>query len=131
MSEKEALQSAADEARKAARAARETAALLDNYAKYITQTNLRSQADDLRLTAVGKINAIAEGMAASYKWVVLSDQTASTQPLDQHVEKQADVARNAPVETNHGVEESPKPGNKEISPELVGKQVIRRHRLQK
>lgn len=87
MNNKELLQSVADEARKAARAAREAAALLDNYAKYITQPAFRGQADDLRLTAVSKVTAVTEGMAASYKLLVLSDQTASTQPLDEKFKK--------------------------------------------
>jgi 2-phospho-L-lactate transferase/gluconeogenesis factor (CofD/UPF0052 family) len=131
VSEKEALQSAADEARKAARAARETAALLDNYAKYINQTNLRSQADNLRLAAVGKVNAIAEGMAASYQWLVLSDQTAPTQPLDARVEKQADEAPSAPEESRRSVGSATKVGKKGISSEVKDKQVIARNRLQR
>jgi hypothetical protein len=104
---------------------------LDNYAKYITRTDLRPQADDLRLTAVSKVNAITACMAASYKWLVLSDQTASTQPLDQHVEKQAEIARNAPEETNHSIESSTKAGKKEMSPEIIDKQVIVRNRPQR
>ncbi len=87
MSDKEILQRVADEARKAARAAREAAALLDQYAKYITQPHFRGQANDLRLTAVSKVNAITEGLAASYKLLVLNDQTASTQPLDENGSK--------------------------------------------
>ncbi len=83
MSDQDLLQSVADEARKAARAARETAALLDNYAKYITQPNSRGQADDLRLTAVSKVNAITDCMAESYKLLMLNDQTAATKPLDE------------------------------------------------
>ena len=55
MSQKEALQSAADEARKAARAAREFAGILDEYAKLITQPNARQRADDTHLSAMNKL----------------------------------------------------------------------------
>ena len=65
VSEKEALQRAADEARKAARRARELAGLLDDYAKYIVQPNWRERADDLRLSASNKVREVNDGLAAS------------------------------------------------------------------
>ena len=68
MSQKQALQSAADEARKAARAAREFAGILDEYAKFITQPNSRQRADDVHLTAMNKLRVINEGLAVCEKW---------------------------------------------------------------
>ncbi len=68
MSQKEALQSAADEARKAARAAREFAGILDEYAKFITQPNSRQRADDVHLSAMNKLRVINEGLAVCAKW---------------------------------------------------------------
>ena len=68
MSQKEALQGAADEARKAARAAREFAGILDEYAKIITQQNSRQRADAVHLSAMNKLKVINEGLAACQKW---------------------------------------------------------------
>jgi hypothetical protein len=68
VSQKEALQSAADEARKAARAAREFAGILDEYAKFITQPNSRQRADDVHLSAMNKLRVINEGLAVCQKW---------------------------------------------------------------
>ena len=68
MSQKEALQSAADEARKAARAAREFAGILDEYAKLITQPNARQRADDTHLSAMNKLKVINDGLAVCQKW---------------------------------------------------------------
>ncbi len=68
MSQKEALQSAADEARKAARAAREFAGILDEYAKFITQPHSRQRADDVHQSAMNKLRVITEGLAVCQKW---------------------------------------------------------------
>ena len=68
VSQKEALQSAADEARKAARAAREFAGILDEYAKLITQPNVRQRADDIHLSAMNKLRVVNDGLAACEKW---------------------------------------------------------------
>ena len=68
VSQKEALQSAADEARKAARAAREFAGILDEYAKFITQPNSRQRADDVHLSAMNKLRVINDGLAVCQKW---------------------------------------------------------------
>jgi len=68
VSQKEALQSAADEARKAARSAREFAGILDEYAKLITQPNSRQRADDTHLSAMNKLRVINEGLAVCEKW---------------------------------------------------------------
>lgn len=68
MTQKEALQSAADEARKAARAAREFAGILDEYAKLITQPNSRQRADDVHLSAMNKLKVVNDGLAVCQKW---------------------------------------------------------------
>jgi hypothetical protein len=68
VSQKEALQSAADEARKAARAAREFAGILDEYAKFIVQPNSRQRADDVHLSAMNKLRVVNEGLAVCQKW---------------------------------------------------------------
>lgn len=68
MTQKEALQSAADEARKAARAAREFAGILDEYAKFITQPNARQKADDVHQSAINKLRIVNEGLAVCRKW---------------------------------------------------------------
>lgn len=77
MSQKEALQSAADEARKAARAAREFAGILDEYAKFITQPNSRQRADDVHLSAMNKLRVINEGLAVCEKW---GDEARTARP---------------------------------------------------
>ena len=68
MSQKESLQSAADEARKAARAAREFAGIFDEYAKLITQPNARQKADDIHLSAMNKLRIVNDGLAVCEKW---------------------------------------------------------------
>lgn len=72
MTEKETLQSAADEARKTARAAREFAGLLDEYAKYVTQPGWRQKADDLHYSAMSKLRVVNEGLAACDKFIAAS-----------------------------------------------------------
>lgn len=79
MSQKESLQSAADEARKAARAAREFAGILDEYAKFITQPGARQRADDVHLSAMNKLRVITEGLAVCEKWGEAA-RTAVTEP---------------------------------------------------
>jgi hypothetical protein len=68
VTQKEALQSAADEARKAARAAREFAGILDDYAKFITQPNSRQKADDVHQSALNKLRIVNDGLAVCKKW---------------------------------------------------------------
>jgi hypothetical protein len=68
VSQKEALQGAADEARKAARAAREFAGILDEYAKFIVQPNSRQRADDVHVSAMNKLRIINEGLVVCEKW---------------------------------------------------------------
>ena len=76
MSEKDALQRAADEARKVARAAREFGGILDDYAKYLTQPDWRGRVGELRLLAFNKLSAINEGFAAYNKLVIESGEIA-------------------------------------------------------
>jgi|SRR5882724_3095980 hypothetical protein len=83
VTEKLALQSAADEARKAARAAREFAGLLDDYAKYLTQPMFRQRAAEVHVSALNKLNVVTEGLAASRRWVDESPMTPVAQPLPQ------------------------------------------------
>lgn len=86
VSKKDALQSAADEARKAARAAREFAGLLDDYAKYLTQPNFRQRADDTHHSALNKLKVINEGLAVCRQWVDESPGIPVPQPIKQTVE---------------------------------------------
>lgn len=79
MSEKDALQKAADEARKVARAAREFGGFLDDYAKYLTQRNWRERADELHRAALNKLSAINDGLATCNKWVSESSKFAAVQ----------------------------------------------------
>ena len=69
MTEKEALQSAADEARKASRAAREAASILDDCAKYLVQPAFHVRATTLHLTAMNKLQAANDALTASDKWM--------------------------------------------------------------
>jgi hypothetical protein len=88
VSEKEALQSAADEARKAARAARELAGLFDDYAKYLTQPNWRERANELHVSVLNKLRVVKDGLAASDKWVEESDKRRVAQPVNQTAQKE-------------------------------------------
>ena len=92
VSQKEALQSAADEARKAARAAREFAGILDEYAKFITQPHSRQRADDVHLSAMNKLRVVNEGLAVCQKWgeeARKAPATHTTQPLKLSVNSEA------------------------------------------
>ena len=85
MSEKEALQNAADEARKVARAAREFGRFLDDYAKYLTQPTRREQAIELHLSALNKLSAINAGLINCSKWVAESSKSVVAQPSKQTI----------------------------------------------
>jgi len=87
VTEKETLQRAADEARKAARAARELAGFLDDYAKYLTQPSWRERADDLHFSAMSKLRVINDGLAACSKLVAESGDGVPVQPFEQTVKK--------------------------------------------
>lgn len=85
MSEKEALQSAADEARKVARAAREFSRFLDEYAKFLTQPNWRERAVELHLSALNKLSDINAGLITCSKWVAESSKSVVAQPSEQPI----------------------------------------------
>ena len=82
MTEKEVLQSAADESRKAARAGREFAGLLDEYAKYLMQPSWRQRADESYQLALNKLNVINEGLATCHKLIEESAAAAVGDPLN-------------------------------------------------
>lgn len=86
VSEKEALRSAADEARKVARAAREFGRLIDDYAKYVTQPGWRERAAELHLSALNKLSAINAGLITCGEWVTESSKSAAAQPTEQAIE---------------------------------------------
>ena len=85
MSEKEALQNAADEARKVARAAREFGRFLDEYAKHLTHPTWRERAVELHLSALNKLGVINAGLIATSKWVAESSKIVVAQPPEQGV----------------------------------------------
>jgi hypothetical protein len=95
VSQKEALQGAADEARKAARAAREFAGILDEYAKFIVQPNSRQRADDVHLSAMNKLRIINEGLAVCEKW---GDEARKAPPAPSVQQPSAPIA----VSESHG-----------------------------
>ena len=98
MTEKETLQGAADEARKAARAAREFAALLDDYAKHVTQPGWRQKASDLHYSAMSKLRVVTDGLAACNKFIAASGNSAPAQPPEQAVEEKAGAKREVAAE---------------------------------
>jgi hypothetical protein len=89
VTEKEALQKAADEARKTARAGREFAGLLDDYAKWLTQPNWRQRADEYHRSALNKLSVIKEGLAACSKLIEESKEAAAANSIPQEALKQA------------------------------------------
>ncbi|MDT4895394.1 MAG: hypothetical protein QOH25_471 [Acidobacteriota bacterium] len=76
MGEKEALQSAADEARKSARTARELGGHLDNYAKYLMQPGRRERADELHGLALNRLATINDGLVTCEQLVIESGRLA-------------------------------------------------------
>ncbi|HEX7176403.1 MAG TPA: hypothetical protein VF240_14155 [Pyrinomonadaceae bacterium] len=98
MTEKETLQSAADEARKTARAAREFAALLDDYAKHVTQPGWWQKADDLHYSAMSKLRVVNAGLAACNKFIAASGNGAPAPPAERAGEKKAGAKREAAAE---------------------------------
>jgi hypothetical protein len=85
VSEKDALQNAADEARKVARAAREFSRLLDDYAKYLTQPNWQERAVELHLSALNKLSAINAGLITCDNWIAESSKSVVAQPSEQAI----------------------------------------------
>jgi hypothetical protein len=100
VTQKEALQSAADEARKAARAAREFAGILDEYAKFITQPNSRQKADDVHQTALNKLRVVNEGLAVCKKWgdeALNSPADLPTKTVNREVSEKQPPASQGPL----------------------------------
>ena len=113
MSEKEALQSAADEARKAARGAREFAGILDDYARYLTQPTYRQRADNLHLSALNKLSVINDGLAACNRLVEESGSSAVAQPLARTVKREVSGKQDVAEEnTSHAERIAKKDGKK-------------------
>jgi hypothetical protein len=83
LTEREALQNAADEARKAARASREFAGLLDDYAKYLMQPSWRQRAEESYRSALNKLNVINDGLAACNKLIEESVESAAADSMHQ------------------------------------------------
>ena len=113
MSEKEALQNAADEARKVARAAREFGRFLDEYAKYVTQPSWLGRAVELHVSALNKLGVINAGLVTCSKWVAERSKSP--------VARTAGPAMNSPDGEGRG---GPEPGaprtfriKKKVSPE--------------
>jgi hypothetical protein len=93
MSEKDALQRAADEARKVARMAREFGGVLDDYAKYLTQRNWQVRTEELRLSALNKLGSINNGLATCNKWIVESAKFAAAQAPEQIITSEVSETR--------------------------------------
>ena len=96
MSEKEALQSAADEARKVARAAREFGRFLDEYAKYVTQPSWLERAGELHVSALNKLDGINAGLISCSKWVAESSKGAVARTAEHAMKSVAGEARGVP-----------------------------------
>ena len=122
MTEKEALQNAADEARKAARAGREFAGLLDDYAKYLTQPNWRQRADDTYRTALNKLNVINDGLAACHKIIEAGAEAAAADSLQQDTLRQTALQQDRESEAvaPQELEERSKPRSIRIAKKAVG-----------
>lgn len=100
MTQKEALQSAADEARKAARAAREFAGILDEYAKFIVQPNSRQRADDVHQSAMNKLKVVNDGLAVCVKWGEEARKAPAAAPpkaVDREAGEKQEPAVKAPL----------------------------------
>jgi hypothetical protein len=97
VSEKEALQNAADEARKVARAAREFSRFLDEYAKFLTHPNWRERAVELHLSALNKLSEINAGLITCSKWVAESSKSVVAQPTEQPI-KSVDIEKQSGLE---------------------------------
>jgi hypothetical protein len=90
MGETEAMQKAADEARKVARSARAFGKFLDDYAKLLTQRDWRERADEFHRSALNKLSAINDGFATCNEWIAEGGKSAAAQAAGQ-----ATVAREA------------------------------------
>ena len=89
MTEREVLQNAADQAGKTARAGREFAGLLDEYAKFLMQPNWRQRAEEYHRSALNKLNVINEGLAVCRRLIEESATAATADSAKQESQKQA------------------------------------------
>lgn len=123
MTEKEALQHAADEARKAARAGREFAALLDDYAKYLMQPNWRQRAQESYRAALNKLNVINDGLATCQKLVEGSAEAAAADSMKQEAVRQTALQQKSESETpvEQDIVEQRRPRSIRIAKKAVGK----------
>jgi len=123
LTEKEALQNAADEARKAARAGREFAGLLDDYAKYLTQPSWRQRAQESYRSALNKLTVISEGLAACDKLIAESAESAAADSAHQDELKQIALQQEAENEATrkHVTAEKPIRRPIRIAKKAVGK----------
>lgn len=124
MTEKEVLQNAADQARKAARAGREFAGLLDDYAKYLTQPNWRQRADETYRSALNKLNVINDGLVACHKLIEESaEAAAAADSLKQEALKQMALQQKSESEATvkQDIAEKPKHRSIRIAKKAVGK----------
>ena len=123
MTEKEVLQTAADQSRKTARAGREFAGLLDDYAKYLMQPNWRQRADESYRSALNKLNVINEGLAACHKLVEESASAAIDDSLKQATTSQTALQPHSESVTNPepATAEKPKQRSIRVEKKAVGK----------
>jgi hypothetical protein len=123
MTEKEALQNAANEARKAARAGRECAGLLDDYAKYLTQPSWRQRARESYRAALNKLNLLNEGLAACLKLIEESSAAAAAESVEQEAVRQTAVQPKKKTEATvkKGIAAKPERRPIRIAKKAVGK----------
>lgn len=123
MTEKEALQNAADEARKAARAGREFAGLLDEYAKYLTQPSWHQRAEESYRSALNKLNVINDGLAACQKLFKEGVASAAANSALQNELNQIALQQAAESEATrkHTTQEKPIRRQIRIAKKAVGK----------
>jgi phytoene dehydrogenase-like protein len=120
VTEKEALQQAADEARKAARAGREFAGLLDDYAKYLTQPNWHQRADDSYRLALNKLIVIKEGLAACQKLTEESAEAVAADSLKREELKQIALQQESEATAKQDIPERAKPRSIRVEKKAVG-----------
>lgn len=123
MTEREALQNAADEARKAARAGREFAGLLDDYAKFLMQPNWRQRADEYHRSALNKLKVINEGLAVCHKLIEESAEAAAADSIKQESQRQETLNQQSETESTvtKTAEDKPQRRSIRIAKKAVGK----------
>lgn len=114
MTERESLQNAADEARKAARAGREFAGLLDEYAKFLMQPNWRQRAEEYHRSALNKLNVINDGLAVCQKLIEESAQAAADDSIKQESLRQAALHQRSEKQATEKIGLAEKPERRSI-----------------